>query len=108
MVVGVVNCKGSLKRFLAFQAAVVRYEAVFARTIIFLSRETKERMAADAVLRQPWMRLRGFMLASSQMLFRQPENPLLGETQKPFDGGKPSKGLGLKTRIGRYHGVLSR
>ena len=41
MVVGVGNCKGSLKRFLAFQAAVVRYEAVFARTIIFLARETK-------------------------------------------------------------------
>lgn len=41
MVVGLGNCKGSLKRFLAFQAAVVRYEAVFARTIIFLARETK-------------------------------------------------------------------
>ena len=108
MGVGVGNCKGSLKRFLAFQAAVVRYEAVFARTIIFLARETKERMAADAVFRLPWMRLRGFMLVSSHRLFRQPENPLLGETQKPFDGGKPSKGLGLKTRIGNYHGLLSR
>jgi len=41
-------------------------------------------------------------------VFGQRETPLLGETQKPFGGGKPSKGLGLKTRIGNYHGLLSR
>ena len=89
MVVGIGNCKGSLKRFLAFQAAVVRYEAVFARTIIFLVRETKGRMAADVVFRLPWVRLRGFML--NPTVFRQPENPLLEETQKPFDGASRQK-----------------